>query len=290
MVIDQAKTIKETKSQFTLEVCHDPFNKRARVDDYNGNIYKIIERTEELAEQWDVEKIIFKGKQENFTTFIEKGYTLEASIDHYFLGSPCYFFTKYLSLKRRTSSFYLKEDEIVEQIYQLERTDLIDEPPQQYTFAKATEKDAKQLAALYAKVFQIYPTPLNNEAYIKQTMQEGTIYYYYSMNDEIVSAASVEINDFYKNAEITDCATLPSHRKFGLLKALIVKLEKELQQKGVFCAYSIARALSFGMNAALYQLGYGYRGRLINNCYIFDKIEDMNIWVKNLAYMPKNRL
>jgi beta-lysine N6-acetyltransferase len=41
--------------------------------------------------------------------------------------------------------------------------------------------------------------------------------------------------------------------------------------------------LSFGMNAVLYQLGYNYCGRLMNNCYIYDKLENMNMWVKNLA-------
>lgn len=289
MVIDQLKTMKLLEPFYSLEICHDPFNKRVRVDDYHGNIRKVLRRTEKLADDWKVEKIIIKGRQEDLLALIESGYTLEASIDDYFLGSPCYFFTKYLSLNRKTNSFYLEGNEIIEQIYQLEKANLINDPPQQYTLSKATEHDAKQLATLYAQVFQIYPTPLNNEAYIKQTMREGTIYYYYSINGEIVSAASAEVNDFYKNAEITDCATLPEHRKFGLLKSVIAKLEEDLQNKGIFCVYSIARALSFGMNAALYQLHYNYRGRLINNCFIFDKIEDMNVWVKNLAYMPKYR-
>jgi putative beta-lysine N-acetyltransferase len=100
---------------------------------------------------------------------------------------------------------------------------------------------------------------------------------------KIVSAASAEINSFYKNAELTDCATLAEHRKFGLMKMILQELEKDLKNNGIFCAYSIARALSFGMNAALFQLGYSYRGRFMNNCYIYDKLENMNMWVKNLA-------
>jgi hypothetical protein len=67
------------------------------------------------------------------------------------------------------------------------------------------------------------------------------------------------------------------------MKFLLLELEGELKKKGIYCAYSIARALSFGMNAALFQLGYHYRGRLLNNCYIYDKLESMNMWVKDLA-------
>lgn len=114
-------------------------------------------------------------------------------------------------------------------------------------------------------------------------MAEGTIYYGFYYDEEIVSAASAEVNSFYKNAELTDCATLQEHRKHGLMKILLEELEKELKSSGVYCVYSIARSLSFGMNAALHQLGYQYRGRLTNNCYIFDKLEDMNVWVKDLS-------
>ena len=103
------------------------------------------------------------------------------------------------------------------------------------------------------------------------------------MRDNIVSAASAEVNSQYHNAELTDCATLTNHRKFGLMKNLLERLEAELKQNGIFCAYSIARAQSFGMNAVLHQLGYAYRGRLMNNCYIFDKLENMNMWVKDLS-------
>jgi beta-lysine N6-acetyltransferase len=67
------------------------------------------------------------------------------------------------------------------------------------------------------------------------------------------------------------------------MKRLLTQLEKELVKNGIYCAYSIARALSYGMNKSFYQLGYSYTGRLTNNCYIFDKIEDMNVWVKDLS-------
>ena len=70
------------------------------------------------------------------------------------------------------------------------------------------------------------------------------------------------------------------------MKSLLIKLEEELQERSIFCSYTIARSL-FGMNAAFHQLGYTYTGRLANNCYIFDKLEDMNIWVKDLSSYSK---
>ena len=154
---------------------------------------------------------------------------------------------------------------------------------------KVEESDAEKLAALYRTVFQIYPTPLHNPDYIKETIKDGTIYYSFYCDGMIVSAASAEVNRVYRNAELTDCATLPDHRKHGLMKILLKKLEQELYNQGIYCSYSIARALSFGMNAVLHQLGYVYRGRLKNNVYIFDKLENMNVWVKNLAEVPNFR-
>lgn len=289
MASNTAKSINILESQFALNVYCDPFNKRIRVDDYRGNVLKVLKRTEMLAKEWKAEKTIIKGRQEDFYIFIEKGYLLEGSIDRYFLGSQCYLFTKYYSAERRSNIYHIEEDQTIHDIYNLTKTPNIEKPPKQYKLRKASEHDAKKLALLYERVFEIYPTPLNNHEYIKKTMKEGTIYYVYEIDGEIVSASSADINTFYKNAEITDCATLPHHRKFGLLKSLIVSLEEELASIGIFCVYSIARALSFGMNAALFQLGYHYRGRLTNNCYIFNKLEDMNVWVKNNANMPNVR-
>lgn len=268
---------------YTVEVYIDSFNKRVRVDDLLGNISVAMKKAEEIAKAQQAEKLIIKARKEQFIPLIEHGFLCEAEIDRYFLGSDLYFFCKYYSLERRTSSHWLAEDDIVKHVLRLEVNRHTIMPPSEYKLKKITYEDADILASLYNEVFQIYPTPLNDPQYIKKTISEGTIYYCFQYNGKIVSAASAEVNTFYKNAELTDCATLPEHRKHGLMKILLVKLEEELKSDGIFCAYSIARSLSFGMNAALHQLGYRYRGRLMNNCYIFDKLEDMNVWVRDLS-------
>lgn len=278
-----ASWVKIQEDKYYMEVYLDPFNKRLRVDDYRGNSNLVLAKAEEIAQKNQAEKLIFKARAEDFLLFFEKGLQPEAIVDRYFLGSDAHFFSKYYTPERKKNDHWITEDGIIQIIYQLDTKVDIVAPPKEYVLKKADESCAVGLSALYRQVFQIYPTPLHDPEYIKKTMKEGTIYYAFFHQDKIVSAASAEVNSFYKNAELTDCATLLEHRKYGLMKFILRELEGELKRQGIYCAYSIARSLSFGMNAVLYQLGYKYRGRLMNNVYIYDKLENMNMWVKNLA-------
>jgi beta-lysine N6-acetyltransferase len=281
------KTIVLSDKNFKMTVYIDNQNKRIRIEDYLGSLNEVLVRAEELAESEKADKLIIKGRSEHFTKLLEYGYSYEASIDGFFLGSDCLFFSKFFSLERKSSPHWIQEDGIIKSVYRLAEPAQNITPPKDYVMKRMQESDAKGLSILYKEVFQIYPTPLNDPEYIAKTMKEGTIYYGFVHDGHIVSAASAEVDLFYKNAEMTDCATLKEHRKHGLMKILLSRLETELIDNGIFCSYSIARSLSFGMNAALYQLGYVYRGRLVNNVYIYDKIENMNVWVKDLAKTPK---
>lgn len=274
----QQKLIK--KRGFSLNMTIDRFNRRARVDDYLGNFNGWITEAIHLADASDAEKLIIKAHLENFQELHGLGFVYEGSVDKYFSGSDCFFFAKYFQPGRRNSEKWTDEDNILDGVLSLQKKESIT-PPEEYQVRKANEKDAIELARLYGKVFKIYPVPMNEPEYVKKCMQSGTVFYVYEYEGQIVSAASAEVNETYHNAEITDCATLPEHRQFGLMKLLIARLEEYLADHEIFCVYSIARALSFGMNAVFFQLGYRYRGRLANNCYIFDKMEDMNLWVKH---------
>jgi putative beta-lysine N-acetyltransferase len=278
-----ASTIYIEEECLYLEIYLDPFNKRVRVDDYRGNIKLIIKKSEEIAHQQKVEKLIFKGRSEDYFSLMESGFSPEAVVDRYFLGSDAYFFSKFYTAERQSNDHWITEDGIIHSIYELKASPERGILPSDYQLKKADASCAEELSKLYKQVFQIYPTPLHDPDYVKKTIKEGTIYFVFYYQGAIVSAASAEINSFYKNAELTDCATLTEHRKYGLMKIILQELEGELRKKGIYCAYSIARALSFGMNAVLFQLGYLYRGRFMNNCYIYDKLENMNMWVKNLA-------
>lgn len=269
--------------QFQMDLFIDPYNKRLRIDDYRGDISQIIEKVEEIAIQLKAEKMIIIGRREHYTNLLEQAFQCEAMVDRFFNGSDAYYFTKFFSRERKQSDDWITEDSVIKSVSKLVRNQAKQVIPAGYELKDFNKTDADQLAKLYQEVFQIYPTPLHDPDYIRKMMEQETIYYGFIYEGHIVSAASAEVNKRYHNAEVTDCATLPAHRKYGLMKHVLEKLAGELKKNGIYCAYSIARAQSFGMNAVLHQLGYEYRGRLMNNCYIFDKLENMNMWVKDLS-------
>lgn len=74
------------------------------------------------------------------------------------------------------------------------------------------------------------------------------------------------------------------------MSILLAALETDLRRLNYVCAYTLARAPSYGMNAAFHSLGYEFNGRMINNCDIYGDFEDMNLWVKDLRpAKPKRR-
>ncbi|ARK30570.1 putative beta-lysine N-acetyltransferase [Halalkalibacter krulwichiae] len=268
---------------FTVQLYLDYFNERLRVDDYRGNIKKVLEAIEPILIENQFSKCIFHSRAEHWKLLLSYGFQLEAIFSGYFNGSDNYAMTLYKDQERRKSDVWVKEDEILESVMKKGKNQELKRTPEDYVFRRAVEKDAGKLATLYRTVFSIYPTPMDEEEYVLKMLRTTSIFYIVEYNNEIVSAASADINKSFHHAELTDCATLPTYRKYGLMKKILVKLEEELRREHIFCTFSIARALSFGMNAAFYQLGYTYTGRMTNNCYIYDNLEDMNVWVKNLA-------
>ncbi len=272
------------KENLHLKITKDHFNQRLKVEDYRGNIKSITDFIDDMCLENKNAKAIVKTRFEDVPFFLQEGFILEAVFKRYFNGNDAIAMTKYYEPTRRNSDKWVKEDEILKKVLALDKPTPRFSIPKKLTLRQATESDADQLATLYSKVFEIYPTPLNNPDYIKEVMQQDTVFFVVlDEKEQLISAASAEMNFTYHNAELTDCATLPEFRKLGLMKLLLKRLEEELLNRGIYCSYSIARALSFGMNAAFHQLGYTYTGRLANNCYIFDKLEDMNVWVKDLS-------
>ncbi|REE68776.1 beta-lysine acetyltransferase [Paenibacillus taihuensis] len=272
----------EGVSNSKLQLFLDFFNKRLRIDDYTGDVESVCRRAAEVAQEHGFTKIFIKSREDDWMAFLSRGYMLEGIFKGYFHGRDAYSMAIYTTLERRTSDYWMEEDEILRQVSALQEKPERDAVSAPYVLRRAAASDAGGLAALYGQVFQTYPTPMNDAAYIRQVMEEGTVFYVVVDDGKLISASSAEINSVYGNAEITDCVTLPAYRGKGLMRLLIQSLEEELQQRGILALYSLSRALSFGMNAALFQLGYVYNGRLTKNCDIYDKFEDMNMWCKQL--------
>jgi beta-lysine N6-acetyltransferase len=271
------------RTHFIADTCFDFYSERIRADDYRGNVNSLSEWLEEEAVINGFHKIIVKSKRDDLSLWQELGYINEGEFSGYFNGASAFAMCKYLTNDRRNSAYWVDEDRILKDVLKI-GTGSKNQPLQSnYSLRMADIEDANSLAELYGNVFQVYPTPMNDPEYVRKMIQSGTLFCVIEHDKRIVSAASADVNGTYHNAEITDCATTPEHRKFGLMKHLIDQLEKELFQRNIYCSYSIARALSFGMNAVFHQRGYIFKGRLANNCKIFDKYEDMNIWVKDLS-------
>ncbi len=265
-----------SRDNVQLAIYSDPYNRRIRVDEFDGEIDQVYRTVMDELPNW-TEKLIIKSRIEHMMYFLNWGFVLEGCVRAYFNGDDMVFMVKYLKGSRAETSHHASEQLIIDTVLNSIReskTISYDE------IRIADQSKAKMLAQLYADVFKFYPTPLKDPDYLEKTIKEGTIYVYLEENGKVLSAASAEINHNFINVELTDCATCPEDQGKGYMAKLLSKLETILLEKGIFCLYTIARAQSFGINKVFYSLGYSYGGRLINNCYIFSGLEDMNVWYK----------
>jgi len=138
------------------------------------------------------------------------------------------------------------------------------------------------MASLYKKIFISYPFPIYQPQYLEQTMKTHVDYFGAELEGKLVALSSAEKDKENKNVEMTDFATLPEWRGYGLAQNLLLKMEKYIRQEKFLTAYTIARAYSLGMNLVFANNDYIYRGCLINNTNISGQIESMNVWSKNL--------
>ena len=278
------KTYVEETASYKWSITRDDYNKRVRVDDFYGNVHEVTKAALKKAEEWQCEKLIIKVRNEDLSAFIEKGFILEAMVDKYFSGNTMYFMCMYLSADRRKSNTWAEDNKILSNVIETAVSNKKKQAPlpSQLKLKICDADDSGSLAKLYDAVFKVYPVPMNDESYVKKSIESGNLFLAYFDGEKIISAVCGEVNTQYSNAEITDCATLPEYRQYGLIQKLLNELENELSRKHIFCLYSIARSRSYGMNAAFSRLQYKYRGRLANNCIISEGLEDMNVWVKLL--------
>ncbi|MCA0988188.1 putative beta-lysine N-acetyltransferase [Guptibacillus algicola] len=265
-------------SDYSFDCNHDPFNERIRIEHYSGNSRHVITHVLRLFTT-GYSKCIVKVKDTDLSIFRSLGFSYEGTIRNYFSGVDMHVMTKFKENWRRNAHRWMEEEQILDGVLSKVASPLSEKP----VMRRATEQDAEKLSVLYKSVFEVYPTPMDQPEYIRKVMKEGTIFYLVEEGNKITSAASAEVNRTFQNAEITDCATLPEFRKSGAMRHLILALESKLLDEGIYYAYSIARSLSFGMNAVFFQLGYEYGGRLINNVKIYDDWENMNLWSKALV-------
>ncbi len=267
------------------QIVIDKTNKRLKIFECEKDLESFARRMEKLAVEHDLEKIILFGKDANYKeACLSLGFVFEGKIDGFFNGIEAYILSRFLTKEREFSDNLVNEEQLLNSISETKPVTANHKLPEGYQIREANEEDAEQIVEIFNVVFKTYPSSMHEKEYVKKALNTNVdLVVIENELGEIVSLSSAEIDFERKNAEITDCATLPSERGKGLMYHMIQFSEKKMQHRGIQNLFSIARARSFGMNKVLYNHQYQYRGRLINNVHISGNWENMNIWVKPLA-------
>jgi putative beta-lysine N-acetyltransferase len=264
------------------QIQHGPDNNRIYLMKLDpGDLPGIIDQLDALATKNGYTKIFAKVPSLHASAFTEGGYRMEGRIPRFYNGeTDAAFFGKFIDPRREATA---QRDEIEKNIILAQsKTGTPAKPlPEGYTLRPAVEADAKELAAVYKQVFASYPFPIHDPDYLIETMRSHVCYFVAEIDGKIAAASSGEMDIENRNAEMTDFATLPDHLGNGLAVHLLKFMEPEMKQRGIATLYTIARAISPGMNITFSKCGYIFGGTLINNTQISGAIESMNLWFKS---------
>ena len=258
---------------------------------YNNRVYlmklaesdgkAIIPYLDQLAKTNGYTKIFAKVPGTLKYAFETNAYVQEAFIPQFYqLQESVCFMAKYLKAERKTDPNLERIKKVLETAKA--KTAAIDrvELAPQFSFHIATEADIPQMVAVYKKVFATYPFPIHDPQYLKTTMNRNIRYFVICQSEKIVALSSAEIDFEGRNVEMTDFATLPEYRGLCFALYLLYQMETVLKKTDIRCFYTIARAMSYGMNITFAKRGYNYSGTLVNNTNISGQLESMNIWYK----------
>lgn len=274
---------------YRVKLFLDYYNRRIKVIDYRAQDYAaMVEKLRFLAEANRFDKVWIKAAQTDWEQFLRYGYVLEGLLKYANRGRTAYMMSRFCSQKRLQSPQLMKEIGLIEEIMARSRRAEPRPLPAGYVLDYARERDLDGMLTLYRHVFKTYPSPLTYREYLTAVLHRDALFRVIrNAAGQVVSVASAELDPSHLAAELTDCATHPDERGKGLMSVILDALEGDLRKAGYKCAFTMARARSYGMNAAFHALGYEFNGRMINNCDIYGAFEDMNLWVKDLR--PKSR-
>ncbi|MDD3036011.1 MAG: putative beta-lysine N-acetyltransferase [Candidatus Saccharimonadaceae bacterium] len=250
----------------------------------NSPIPEVIGKIEQLAANNLYSKIFIKVPEAAKEFFQKSGYDIEAEIPGFYNGvKTAFFMGKFFDSKRKKDIFEDKIKDILNlSISKAEEKTL--PPSGQVPFLLRTIRSGESeiVAELFRKVFETYPFPIHDAAYIKEMMKEQVEYCGAWDGKQLAALSAGEMDFPDKNVEMTDFATLPQYRGRSTASLLLAIMEKRMKEKAFKTAYTIARSLSCGMNITFARAGYKFGGTLINNTNICGKIESMNVWYKPL--------
>lgn len=263
---------------------HDKANNRIYLMKMHKDDSCAVSNTlEEIARENKYTKIIAKVPYSSKLSFLKQGYSVEAVIPKFYSGSEAgVFAVKYFSIDRQVEKDKETIRNVLNESIKKSNEKKIYTLAKEFNYRKAEEKDADIIAEYYERIFETYPFPIYNPKYILETMRDNVVYFTIWKGDRLIAVSSSEMDIHNLNVEMTDFGTLPEYRSNGFAVYLLGKMEEEMISRGIKTAYSIARAVSYGMNTTFSKKGYTFSGTLINNTNISGRIESMNVWYKEL--------
>jgi putative beta-lysine N-acetyltransferase len=271
----------ETLTLGNSVIQHGPYNDRVYLMSLDRSDFPgVLDTIDSLAAERGYGKIFVKAPAFALEECTRRGYVTEASAAGFYRGEQdAFFLGKFLDPRRAIPANPERLEEIRRACEAIEPVDA-PQLPADFSLSVCVPGDVDEMAALYRAIFDSYPFPIFDPAYLRETMADHVVYFGVRHRGDLIALSSSEISFRAQAAEMTDFATLPNYRGNGLATALLSAMEREMKTRDVRTVYTIARAASFGMNAVFAKRAYHFGGTLINNTNIGGSIESMNVWHK----------
>ncbi len=246
----------------------------------------LLGRLAEIAAREGYSKIFARVPFSSKGSFLRGGYQEEAVVPDLFSGKEdgC-FMSRFLDNSRAVESDGGRIAEVLAQAQAREGKRVIDNLPGEYRLRQCVLDDAEEMASLYGSVFSSYPFAIDDAGYIGEAMQENAAYFGVWQGTELVALAAAEQYIDEGFVEMTDFATHVPHRNKGLATALLTEMERVMLKRGFMVCYTIAEAVSYGMNITFARRGFHFAGTLVNNTQLHGRITSMNVWYKDMRYI-----
>jgi len=279
MLQDKIETVGHSSIQ------HGPSSNRVYLMKLDrSDVPRVIMDIEELAIKNGYTKLFAKVSESARDSFVSEGYRLEAAIPGFYRGEEdAFFLGKYLDEDRtKVVDRNTLSDILVLAKARGEAKVELGALPTGMSIVPCGPEHAVEMSQVYREVFPTYPFPIHDPGYLRDTMSSHVDYFAVVRLGQIIALSSAEMDSQGQNVEMTDFATLPDHLGQGLAAYLLEFMEHAMNEREMITAYTIARAVSPGMNITFAKMGYIFGGLLVNNTQISGSIESMNVWYKKL--------
>jgi putative beta-lysine N-acetyltransferase len=265
------------------QIQHGPYNRRIYLMKLGeADPAELLPKMVKLCRKRDYTKIFAKVPVRHEQAFLALGFRAEARIPNFFSGTEdAVFLGLYLDPDRQNAPDAQQIEE-VRLLSESKTPTPAPKPTGDLLLRRCRPQDIPDMAPLYGQVFATYPFPIADPDFIAETMASHVVYFGVWDDGELVALSSAETDRDASNVEMTDFATLPEQRGNGYARMLLTRMEVAMRKEGICTAYTIARAISPGMNITFARQGYQFGGCLTNNTNICGKIESMNIWYRAL--------